>query len=115
MHCPECNCEMENGSSRCQVCGWETAEGGPTGWAVLGCVEGRAFADLARGALESAGIPAVVISGSGFFGDIGLPLNPVFDPKLSCGFEISVPDAHRSEAAELLDMTIGTKWRRKPD
>ncbi|MCK4607022.1 MAG: hypothetical protein KAU35_06985 [candidate division Zixibacteria bacterium] len=82
---------------------------------VLGCVDGKAFADLARGVLESVGIPVVVVSGSGFFGDIGLPLNPVFDPKLSCSFEISVPAAHRSEAAELLDMTLGDKWKRKTD
>ncbi len=115
MHCPKCDCELENGSTRCHICGWETSESSPTGWVALGCVDGKAFADLARGALESAGIPVVVISGSGFFGDIGLPLNPIFDPKLSCSFEISVPAVHRSEAADLLSITLGDKWKRKAD
>lgn len=113
MYCPECNCELPDNSTECNVCNWELSDAKRVGWKVLGCVCGKVFADLARETLESAKIPAVVISKSGFFGNIGLSLNPIFDSRQSCQFEISTPIAYCSEALDILEATLGDKWEDK--
>lgn len=113
MLCPDCKIEIENGKAACPICGWESTEDEQPEWVVLGTIEDRAFADLARETLKSLNIPAVVVSRSGFFGNIGLPLNPVFGGGKAGAFEISVPPSFINEAAETLDMTIGDKWLRE--
>lgn len=80
---------------------------------MLGTIEERPFADLARETLKSQDIPAIVISRAGFFGNIGLPLNPIFGGGKPGVFEISVPLSFVKEAAELLDMTLGDKWQKE--
>jgi hypothetical protein len=79
---------------------------------LVGIVESQVFADLARETLKSCDIPVVVVSRSGFFGSVGLPLNPFYRPK-SAAFEISVPAVFKEEAIEVLDATLGDKWQRK--
>ncbi|UCD65125.1 MAG: hypothetical protein JSW34_06765, partial [Candidatus Zixiibacteriota bacterium] len=69
-------------------------------------------ADFARETLAGSGIPTVIFSRSGFFGNIGLPLNPFYRPG-HAAFEISVPEEFAQEAQELLDMTLGDKWQKK--
>ncbi|MDH3891043.1 MAG: hypothetical protein OEV49_08145 [candidate division Zixibacteria bacterium] len=97
----------------CSICGWEHAKETEQEWVVLGTIEDRPFADLARETLKSLDIPAVVVSRAGFFGNIGLPLNSVFDGGKLGVFEISVPQSFVREAADTLDMTLGDKWRRE--
>ncbi|MEA3297050.1 MAG: hypothetical protein U9R56_04230 [candidate division Zixibacteria bacterium] len=113
MRCPECNCELPDNSTKCNVCGWELSDSNRVDWKTLGCVHGKAFADLARETLESAKIPAVVISKSGFFGNVGLPLNPLFNSRQSCQFEISVPVVYCDEALDILVATLGDKWEKQ--
>lgn len=113
MLCPECKVELENGRADCPICGWESANEKEQEWVLLGTIEERPFADLARETLKSLDIPAVVVSRAGFFGNIGLPLNPIFAGGKSGVFEISVPSSFIKEAAETLDMTLGDKWRQE--
>jgi hypothetical protein len=79
---------------------------------VLGSIEDKLSADFARETLKDMNIPAVIISKSGFFGDIGLPLNPFYKPGEAM-FEVSVPQGFEEEACDALDMTLGDKWQRK--
>ncbi|MEA2030984.1 MAG: hypothetical protein U9N55_05240 [candidate division Zixibacteria bacterium] len=81
-------------------------------WVMIGTIENRMWADSAVEMLKSKNIKAFVISKSGFFGDAGLPLNPIYEPKDS-SFEISVSASHVSDAEELLEMTLGDKWQRR--
>lgn len=110
MLCPECKVELANGKVDCPICGWESAK--EQEWVLLGTIEARPFADLARETLKSLDIPAVVMSRAGFFGNIGLPLNSIFDGGKPGVFEISVPQSFVQEAAETLDMTLGDKWQK---
>ena len=113
MLCPECKAELENGRTDCPICGWESTGEKEQKWVVLGTIADRPFADLARETLKSLNIPAVVVSRAGFFGNIGLPLNPIFDGGKLGVFEISVPQSFIQEAADSLDMTLGDKWQRE--
>lgn len=110
--CPECNHDQPDNGDQCLVCGHELPEAGADDWLVLGTLENKVFADLAREALVSSNIPAVLRSKDGFFGSIGLPLHPFYGGQ-SASFEILVPAACRSDAEEVLNMTVGDKWRRK--
>lgn len=110
--CPKCNVELEAGASRCHVCGFEMAIPDQKDWIALGFIDDQMWAESARETLKSAGIPSVVISRSGFFGKAGLPLIPIYESG-DASFEISVPTLHREEAEEMLDMTLGDKWKKK--
>lgn len=105
---------LKGNPERCYVCGSPVVSDDEAGWILVGIVEDKVFADLARETLKSCEIPAVVISRSGFFGNVGLPLNPFYKPK-SAAFEISVPAVYREEATEVLDATLGDKWQRKEE
>ncbi|MGH8015279.1 MAG: hypothetical protein ACREBV_03725, partial [Candidatus Zixiibacteriota bacterium] len=82
---------MSPETQTCYVCGSDlkadTAEVGD--WTLVGIIDDKLHADLAVEALKSCKIPAVVLSKSGFFGNIGLFLNP-FYTNASAAFEISV-------------------------
>lgn len=113
MLCPKCNIELKSDHVDCHICDWESPNEKEPEWVVLGTIEDRPFADLARETLKSLDIPAVVVSRSGFFGNIGLPLNPIFGGSKPGVFEISVPLSYIEEAADLLDMTLGDKWQKE--
>ncbi|MBU8933585.1 MAG: hypothetical protein KOO62_06225 [candidate division Zixibacteria bacterium] len=110
--CPECNAELDGTPTHCHVCGCELVTEDLADWEVLGSIENRMWAESARETLRSSGIPSTVISKSGFFGNAGLPLNPIYESK-DATFQISVPTVHTSEAGELLDMTLGDNWQRR--
>ncbi|MCB2231244.1 hypothetical protein KQH82_11055 [bacterium] len=82
-------------------------------WILLGMIEDKLSADFARETLITYNIPAVVISKSGFFGNIGLPLNPFYNANAGSTFEVSVPAEFAEDAAHILDMVVGEKWQRK--
>jgi len=109
--CPVCNSELENGVTSCHVCGWE-ADVTEGEWMELGTIGDKLSADMAKEALTARGIPAVVFSQSGFFGDAGLSLYPFFKSKAP-QFVMKVPAVYGEEAAEVLDMIIGNNWQRK--
>jgi len=106
--CPKCKTELDSAAVSCNVCGWETDEN-QTGWTVIGSVDDRLMADLARETLQSLGIPAVIRSRDGFFGDAGLVFTPFFKQS-EARYPVSVPTAHRAEAIEALEATLGDKY-----
>lgn len=100
--CPVCSADLTS----------ETDSEPAKGWVRLGAIEDRFSADYARAVLDSYEIPAVVISKSGFFGQIGLTLHTFYKPGILL-FEVSVPAEFVEEAAGVLDMALGPKWRRE--
>lgn len=112
MKCPKCNAELTGEVTECNVCGWEADPEVQSQWVVLGSVQDRVFADLARETLKSLEIPVVVHSRDGFFGNLGLSLNPFFNRHLP-QFTISVPAAWLDDACQALDVTLGDKWSRE--
>ncbi len=113
-YCPVCKTEIAADATTCYVCGSDLNDKDSPEWVVIGTVEDKLSADFAKETLESCNIPAVVFSRSGFFGSIGLPLNPFYKSK-SAEFEVSVPKQFREDAADTLEMTLGEKWQRKED
>jgi hypothetical protein len=113
--CPVCKADWEAGISECPICGrrleFDETE---AAWLPLGVIADKISADFAREVLKSYEIPSVVISKSGFFGQVGLPLNPIYSAD-SALFEISVPANCAEEAAVVLDMALGDKWQRKEE
>jgi hypothetical protein len=112
-YCPVCKAEWMPPIEDCPICGRgldETSE--PGEWTLIGAVADKLSADFARETLSTYDIPAVVMSKSGFFGNIGLTLTSFYNGKQGL-FEISVPAECSEEASELLAMTLGEKWQRK--
>lgn len=114
VYCQVCKSELSQEAQSCYVCGNDiSAEAEEVEeWVMLGIIEDKLHADLAKETLNSCRIPAVVMSKSGFFGNIGLFLNP-FYTNASAAFEISVPANFLDEAVDVLDSTVGTKFHRK--
>jgi len=102
--------------TECPICSAELVkddrERAQSGWVTLGSIDDKLSADYARAVLTSYDIPAVVISRSGFFGQVGLTLTSFYKPGALL-FEVSVPEEYVDEAAGVLDMALGEKWRRK--
>lgn len=80
-------------------------------WVLLGTIDDKLSADFARETLVVYNIPAVVISKSGFFGNIGLPLAPFYNANSSHTYEVSVPSEFAEDATHILNMVVGKKWR----
>jgi hypothetical protein len=114
VYCPVCKNELSGDVQNCYICGYDLQDNSEENeeWVMLGIIDDKIHADLGQEALKSCNIPAVVFSKSGFFGNIGLFLNP-FHSDASAAFEIVVPKEFAEEAAETLDMTLGEKWHRK--
>jgi hypothetical protein len=114
VYCPVCNAELSNEMQTCFVCGHDSENSSEIDeeWIVLGIIEDKLHADLAKETLKSCNIPAVIFSRSGFFGNIGLMFNPFYSDH-SPAFEIQVPENYIEEAANVLDSTLGEKWQRK--
>jgi len=117
-YCRNCNESWPTEKNRCPICGEELAHdknnkenNEEPDWVMLGTLSDKPSADLAKEVLKSSGIPAVVISRSGFFGSIGLTLDNLYSGRPGT-FELSVPVVHRTEAEEILDATLGDNWNR---
>ena len=113
-YCPVCKAEVDVDVANCPICGHELDEAKEAKWVSLGEIEDKLSADFAKEVLTSYNIPVVIFSRSGFFGNIGLPLNPFYKPG-SAMFEVSVPEDDSEEALEVLKMTLGDRWHRKED
>lgn len=103
--------------TECPICSAELTTDGAEehrsgNWVTLGSIDDKFSADYARAVLTSYDIPSVVISRSGFFGQVGLTLNTFYKPGALL-FEVSVPEEFVEEAAGVLDMALGEKWKRK--
>ncbi|MCP4684655.1 MAG: hypothetical protein GY867_04315 [bacterium] len=114
-YCPACKTEWDPPVAKCPVCSGElTAGKEESDWTLLGTIRDKVSADFAREVLSSYEIPAVVISKSGFFGQVGLTFNTFYKAG-SHMFEISVPTEHVLEAREIMNMAVGESWERKED
>ncbi len=114
MYCPECKQEWKEDLSVCPVCGFEKVKE-PTGeWKQIGFITDKISADHAVDVLQAYEIKAVVMSKSGFFGQIGLPLNPFYSTG-SAQFQISVPENDAKEAVEILNVTLGNNWQHEEE
>jgi hypothetical protein len=114
VYCPECNIELPDSASECFGCGHELTEPVAQGWVMIGTIEDKLYADFANETLRSSQIPAVIMSRSGFFGQVGLPLHPFYHSQAPL-FEVSVPAIFREEAVEILHMVVGTKWKERKE
>jgi hypothetical protein len=111
--CPVCKAEWPAETTECPICGKELPQTADNDeWTMIGEIEDKLSADFARETLSTYEIPAVIVSRSGFFGQIGLNLTAFYSGKQAL-FEVRVPNGFETEAAELLEMTLGEKWRRK--
>ena len=108
--CPKCHKPLSGSYSSCPICGEDLGESSPSEWIMIGTIENKLAADFARETLESYNVPVVIISKSGFFGDVGLPLNPIHSTASGGMFEVSVPQEHREEAMQIVKMTVGESW-----
>jgi len=109
VYCPECEKEFEDGLSECPICGAELIE--KSDWVIVGRVKDQTSSDYARETLESYDIPAVVISESGYFGQVGLNIPAPSGANIGL-FQIHVPGDRLEEAIEILDMILGDSWEK---
>lgn len=110
--CPVCKSELSDGADECAVCGSRIEENQFDSWITLGYIEDKISADYAVETVRSNDIPIVIFSRSGFFGSVGLPLNP-FYKSTSALFEVMVPGEYKDEVADILDMLLGRRWKRE--
>lgn len=112
-YCQECNKHWPGIEDVCPVCKqvMNDSNDDAAEWKMLGTLDDKMTAGLAKEVLESSGIPAVVISRSGFFGSMGLTLDSFYSGKPGT-FELSVPTVRMQEADEILCMTLGEDWNR---
>jgi hypothetical protein len=114
-YCHVCDTSWPAETENCPVCGKELKpEAKEPQWVLIGSIVDKWSADLARETLASYDIPAVVMSKSGYFGNVGLTMTSFYsgEPGL---FEISVPLVDAEEAVELLQMTLGEKWQKREE
>ena len=113
VYCPKCKNEFDDGISECPICHhqMETDES-ENAWVMIGALEDKLSADFAREILSSYDIPSVVISKSGFFGQVGLTLH-TFYKSGTATFELSVPSEFIEDAVEIVAMALGDKWQRE--
>ena len=114
--CPVCKVNWDDNTTECPVCGRELqeAESDDVEWVILGSFADKLTADFAKETLISSKIPAVLFSKSGFFGNVGLPLTPIYS-SYAPPYEIAVPGQLVEEAAEVLNMVLGDNWSRKKE
>ena len=115
--CPECNVELQANAVVCHKCGYEInvdvdVDDDNDELIVIGTIDDKITAEMAREILASHGIRAGVFSNSGFFGSAGLTLTPIFSTNTP-QFEVSVEAKSGEEAAELLEMTVGDNFHRR--
>ena len=107
-----CKAEIDDNVSDCPICGHEIDKAEDIKWVNLGEIEDKLSADFAKEVMASYNIPVIIFSRSGFFGNVGLPLNPFYKPG-SALFEVSVPEEFVEEASDVLRMTLGDRWHGK--
>ena len=111
--CPKCRKQWPAEVTTCPVCGVDLDRADRSEWVLLGEIDNKLAADFARETLKSYEIPAVILSRSGFFGDVGLTLTPFHNAGQSGAYEVSVPADFVEDASGILDMAVGEAWRRK--
>ncbi|HDL02911.1 MAG TPA: hypothetical protein ENH25_02120 [candidate division Zixibacteria bacterium] len=112
-YCPKCDEHFTGDLTSCPKCGHEFSrpEDEKEGWVMVARINEKTAADYARETLVSYQIPAVVISESGFFGQVGLNLPSVTGKGIG-KFQVHVPFELREEAENILTMILGDGWEK---
>ncbi|PKK84647.1 MAG: hypothetical protein CVT49_02160 [candidate division Zixibacteria bacterium HGW-Zixibacteria-1] len=112
-YCPKCDESFDADLTACPNCGHEFNgdEEDRGGYELIAYINEKTAADYARETLVSYDIPAVIISESGFFGQVGLNL-PSVTGKGVGKFQVHVPSELREEAENILTMILGDGWEK---
>ena len=115
-YCPVCKEFFVGDLTSCPKCGRDFEEDDydieKLGWTMIGKVKDKMSADFAKETLESYHIPVVIISESGYFGDVGLNL-PSLAGKGLGKFQIHIPSELREDAENVLNMIFGDDWEKE--
>ena len=115
-YCPKCDENFPGDLTSCPACGYEFDNSANVneGWVLVARINETTAADYARETLISYQIPAVVISESGFFGQVGLNLPSVTGKGIG-KFQVHVPSELREDAENILTMILGDGWEKAED
>jgi hypothetical protein len=115
VYCPRCKEHFAADLTSCPKCNYDFDNEGEDAeeikWTLIGKIGDKTSADYAKETLESYGIPAVLFSESGYFGQVGLNL-PSLTGKGFGKFQIHVPGRNREEAEGILNMILGDSWEK---
>jgi hypothetical protein len=124
--CPKCKYEYKRDSGVCPDCGetlirsqpeptmtgFQTASDIPPGdWVQLARLPSPEYAEMVLECLRSNDIPAVILSGTGHFGQTGQMGMSVFRP-VGGQFSVMVPVAHVAEADHHGYSILGEEWEK---
>ncbi|MFQ5498176.1 MAG: hypothetical protein ACE5FH_00750 [Candidatus Zixiibacteriota bacterium] len=109
-YCHECDVELRGDQHICYLCGEPLTRDKKSAWVKIGTVNNHMSAEYARETLKEYDVPIVVISKSGFFGNVGLPLSSFWKSEVGL-FEVYTPAVYQTEAGELLEMVLGNSWK----
>jgi hypothetical protein len=114
-YCPKCDENFTGDLTTCPKCNYDFddnhIENDDSEWVMIARIFDKTSADYAKETLDSYGVPAIVLSESGFFGQIGLNL-PSISGKGYGKFQVHVPIPFREEAEDILNMILGEDWER---
>jgi hypothetical protein len=114
-YCPVCKEKFDGDLMFCPKCGFEFEDNNEEidsgDWVAIAKIGDKTSADFAKETLESYKVPVVIVSESGFFGQVGLNL-PSITGKGTGKFRVHVPAGYREEAENILRMILGDDWER---
>jgi len=125
LFCPKCRYEYGEGVLVCPDCGEELVpvlpetdreyrpveEGEDGNWVEIGRLTSQQYAEMVLEALRAKDIPAVILSGAGYFGQAGQMGISSYLPA-GGAYTIVVPRAYVSDAdSEALEI-LGDDWRK---
>lgn len=114
-YCPRCKERIADNLTTCPKCGYDfdknNVDTDKHEWIMIAKIFDKTSADYAEETLKSYGVPVVIISESGFFGQVGLNL-PSVSGKGYGKFQIHILAPFRQEAEDILNMILGEEWER---
>jgi len=114
-YCPDCDEYFEGDLTSCPRCSRDFEDSDSAadraGWVMIARIMDKTSADFAKETLKSYTIPVVVISESGYFGQVGLNL-PSLAGKGIGKFQLHVPSDYREDAEKILEMILGDAWEK---
>lgn len=123
--CPKCRYEYRQGVQICPDCGETLVASLPEDidqdskgqaeetvykdWIQLARLTSQQYAELVVEGLRSKGIPAVVLSGTGHFGQLGMMNVSLYLP-VGGGYSLMVPREFVDKADEEASLILGDMW-----
>jgi hypothetical protein len=109
--CAKCGENFEGELTSCPKCGGEIISGEKGDWLPFGRLAQKPMADLAHEVLEAHDIPNIIISQSGYFGQVGLNF-PSISGKGMYDFVLYIPSEFTEAAEDILNARIGDAWEK---